>query len=141
MDSRPSLDQVALQSALAWSTRSTCSWLQVGAVLVRDGHEFAQGYNGAARGLPHCVHVDEVWDRRRTHAPGLVHAEINALLSAGRFGHPTLGATLYTTHSPCCGCAGAIINAGIVEVAYGRTFRDESGIDLLRSADVTVRRI
>jgi dCMP deaminase len=46
---------------------------------------------------------------------------------------------MYITLSPCRMCAKAIINARISEVVYGDLYRDESGIDLLRAANIVVR--
>jgi len=35
--------------------RSTCIRRHVGAIIVRDKRILATGYNGAPRGLPHCL--------------------------------------------------------------------------------------
>lgn len=47
-----------------------------------------------------------------------VHAEMNALLDAGRRGVPVQGATLYTTTFPCHNCARHIVGAGIERVVF-----------------------
>ena len=68
----------------------------------------------------------------------MIHAEINALLKCdynirGR-------KIMYVTLSPCKMCAKAMINGGVSEVVYDEEYRDMSGVDLLKSAGVTVRR-
>lgn len=47
-----------------------------------------------------------------------VHAEMAAILDAGRRGVPTTGCTLYTTTYPCHDCARHIVAAGISRVVY-----------------------
>jgi cytidine deaminase len=47
-----------------------------------------------------------------------VHAEMSALLDAGRRGVAVQGATLYTTTFPCHNCARHIVGAGIVRVVF-----------------------
>lgn len=47
-----------------------------------------------------------------------VHAEMEAILAAGRTGNSVRGGTLYTTTFPCHNCAKHIIGAGIREVIY-----------------------
>lgn len=47
-----------------------------------------------------------------------VHAEMDAILSAARFGISPRGTTLYTTTFPCHNCTRHIITAGIVRVVY-----------------------
>ncbi|GLU39777.1 anti-phage dCTP deaminase [Pseudomonas sp. NBRC 100443] len=47
-----------------------------------------------------------------------VHAEMEAILSAGRNGVSVKGATLYTTTYPCHNCAKHIVAAGISRVKY-----------------------
>lgn len=48
----------------------------------------------------------------------IVHAEMNALSDAARFGRSTRGGTLFCTVMPCHLCAKLIIAAGISEVQY-----------------------
>ena len=47
-----------------------------------------------------------------------VHAEMDALLSAGRDGVSTVGTKLFVTTFPCHYCARHIISAGVYEVQY-----------------------
>lgn len=117
--------------------RSSCPRREVGAILVRDGRVFSQGYNGAPAGLPHCLEVgcDPAPDGgcQRT-----VHAEANAIAFAARYGIATQDATLWTTVSPCISCAKLIINAGIEIVFFIEGYRDMSGLNLLSNAGIVV---
>lgn len=69
-----------------------------------------------------------------------VHAELNALMFAARFGLATEGAELHTTHQPCLNCAMAIVNAGIFRVVFEHPYRDNSGLELLKAAGVTAQK-
>lgn len=70
-----------------------------------------------------------------------VHAELNALMFAAKYGLATDGGELHTTHQPCLNCAMAIVNAGIIRVVYENPYRDNGGLDLLKAADVQVVRL
>jgi cytidine deaminase len=48
----------------------------------------------------------------------VIHAEMNAICDAGRFGRATSGATLYCTTFPCHMCSRHIVAAGINRVVY-----------------------
>jgi len=112
--------------------RSTCSRLQVGAVLARDGRVLSTGYNGTPAGMRHCVHVD-----MRVPCVEAVHAEANAIAFAAKYGVMTDDTTMYITDSPCLKCAQLIINAGIKQVVYDQPYRDQSGVDLLKRAGLS----
>src|SRR5207244_3956191 len=47
-----------------------------------------------------------------------VHAEMSALMSAGRLGTPVVGAWAYTTTFPCHECTRHLIASGISRVYY-----------------------
>lgn len=128
---RPSRASALLATAAVWAGQSTCPRLQVGAVLARDGHPVAIGYNGAPRGLEHCPdpHPDGPCERS-------VHAERNAINDAARRGAVVEGAHLYCTHAPCRGCAGDLVNAGVTVVHYRALYRCDAGLELLRAAGV-----
>ncbi|MBN2341279.1 MAG: bifunctional diaminohydroxyphosphoribosylaminopyrimidine deaminase/5-amino-6-(5-phosphoribosylamino)uracil reductase RibD [Deltaproteobacteria bacterium] len=77
---------------------------QVGAVIVKDNCIIGQGYH---------------------HAPGMPHAEIEALHDAKQAGNSVTGATMYVTLEPCCHhgrtgpCCEAIHHANIARVVVG----------------------
>ncbi len=54
-----------------------------------------------------------------------MHAESNALLTAGRYGASTDGTTVYTTDQPCFACSKELIQAGVEKVYYARTWHPD----------------
>jgi dCMP deaminase len=127
---RPSKEETFLQFAELLARRSTCGRLSVGAVVTDEAmlQVLGIGYNGNARGLP-----NQCDDVTATGSCGCLHAEINALLKApGALPNKTL----FTSHSPCAGCAKAILNAGVARVVYRQLYRSPSGVQLLVSSGV-----
>ena len=57
-----------------------------------------------------------------------VHAEANAIAQAARNGVGVNGASIYVTANPCWGCFRLIVNAGIVAIYFGDTYRMDSRI-------------
>lgn len=128
-------NQMLAEIAAVVSLRSTCSRLNVGAVLSREGRVISLGYNGAPAGVDHCDHTN---DRPGDGCAKAVHAEANAIAFAARYGVATDRSVLHVTHMPCRKCAELIINAGIREVDYEHPYRDPSGIILLEEGGVNV---
>lgn len=118
---RPSWDAYHMSFAKAASTRATCDRKHVGAVIVQDNRIIATGYNGSVAGLPHCdeVHHDMV----EGHCVRTIHAEMNALAQAAKFGASVNGAIIYTTASPCWHCFRVLVNAGVKEFVYAEPYR------------------
>jgi dCMP deaminase len=131
MSNRLTRDAYYLTIARATSMRSTCSRLNVGAIIVHNDRVLSTGYNGAPRGQKHCVHRDDRPCRVS------VHAEVNALL----FATYTQDSSLYVTHAPCYDCSKLIINAGIKDVTYSTKYRSLDGVDLLSSVGIDCRHI
>lgn len=130
------MDQTLLEVARVMARRGTCSRQRNGAVVALDGRVLTSGYNGAPRGMPHCVHPpDEPRDRG---CPYAVHAEANAVAFAARSGVALAGGTLYVTTTPCVACAQLTINAGITQVVAGQPYRLPDGVNLLLEAQVIV---
>jgi deoxycytidylate deaminase len=86
------------------------------------------------------LHEDELKEKllvvRKTRLGGLlefsrsVHAEMDALLSAGRSGVSTVGSRLFVTTYPCHYCARHIVSAGVYEVQYIEPYPKSRAIDL-----------
>ena len=104
---RPSWESYFMEIARVVATRSTCLRRQVGAVLVNNRQILATGYNGAPRGLVHCLDRGCMRDdlcipsgERHELCRGL-HAEQNAIIQAAYHGTRIQGAEMYCTHQPC----------------------------------------
>lgn len=126
---RPTKDNYFLQIAKVVSYRSTCIRRQYGAVIVKDDQIIATGYNGAAAGLPNCCdsgkctrEIFNIPHGERYELCEAVHAEMNAIIQAGR---QARGATLYLygmehdqpiQAEPCLLCQRVIRNAGIKRI-------------------------
>lgn len=124
-DPRPSWDEYFMGIAEVVAKRSNCTRRHVGAVVMKDHHILATGYNGTPRGVKNCfeggcprcagktesgTHLEECL---------CTHAEQNAICQAALYGHALEGGTIYITISPCLTCAKLLVNAGIKEVVYG----------------------
>jgi dCMP deaminase len=128
---------------------------KVGAIIVRPDKSVASlGFNGLPRGV---ADTDERLNDRSVKYQMVVHAEVNAILSARE---NLAGCTIYVSPlHPCSNCAAAIIQAGITTVIarmgtpvdrwrenfdIARRMFDEAGVLvrimplLVRSRDVTV---
>lgn len=149
--SRPSRDEMLMEVASVIAKRSSCSRMQVGVVVARDGRILSTGYNGAPAGLEHCDHsCDCLQAGEQLHAKYCrstyacivsIHAEANALAYAARYGMGLERASLYTTLSPCLPCSQLVVAAGIQRVVYFAGYRDMSGVEYLRNADVDIERL
>ncbi|MDR1997388.1 MAG: cytidine/deoxycytidylate deaminase family protein [Candidatus Margulisbacteria bacterium] len=140
---RPSWDEYFMEMAGVVAKRSTCLRRQVGAVLVKDRHILATGYNGAPRGLENCLAIG-VCLRQELKIPSGErqefcrgsHAEQNALTQAAYHGVKISGATLYCTHMPCVTCAKMVINAGITRIVFQNFYPDDLAVQMLNESQI-----
>lgn len=153
---RPSWHEYFMFIAKIVSTRSTCNSRPTGAVIVKENHILATGYNGAMPGAPHCIDQPDLDDgrpycfRRAQGIPDIdkynfckaSHAEANAIAQAARYGISILGATLYTTLAPCYVCLKLIATAQIQAVYYEHAYssttpdRDAFWAEAVREAGI-----
>lgn len=101
--------------------RATCDRLHVGAVLVKNRRIISTGYNGSLPGGTHCD--EDGHYMLDGHCIRTVHAEMNALLYAARYGVPTEGATMFITHFPCLECFKGMVSAGVSKIRYDEGYR------------------
>ncbi len=129
-------DRAYLKMALEWGKLSHCARKQVGALIVKNGMIISDGYNGTPSGFPNACEDDNgetLWY--------VLHAEANAITKVARSNNSAVNATLYITLSPCRECAKLILQAGIKRVVYTRGYKDDSGVEFLRSAEIEVVQI
>lgn len=147
-------------------TYSTCSRLQVAAILVKDSRILSSGYNGVAKGCTECnkiykrtpdgkitfqhwltrqVTVLTEEEYRKDHHEFAdkyeIHAEMNCLGFALKNNTDITGAELYLTTSPCLNCCKLILTSGIKEVYYIEEYDDRSGIEYLLRNGVICEKI
>ena len=146
-----------------WAKRSAqlsyAKRLQVGAVIVKDDTVISYGYNGMPAGWDNnCedrVYANEwtidaaEWqyadeDGRPFNLktkPEVLHAESNALAKLARSHNSGIDADIFITHSPCLDCAKLIYQSGIKRVFYSKDYRDDAGIEFLRTSGIPVEKI
>jgi len=125
--------------------RATCLRRHVGAIIVRDKRILATGYNGAPKGLAHCMETGCLREKMGVPSGRMqelcrgLHAEQNAIIQAALFGVSIENSIIYSVTQPCVVCAKMIINAGIKRVVFDETYPDplaeqmfeEAGVDLV----------
>jgi dCMP deaminase len=92
---------------------------QCGAVIVNDDRQIlATGYNGLPRGVDDELMYASFTTKEDKYAL-TVHAEMNAILNAGRFGVLLNNSVLFVYGlPPCCDCAKHLVTAGIREIYF-----------------------
>ncbi|CAE6468018.1 unnamed protein product [Rhizoctonia solani] len=157
---RPGWDDYFMLLASLASLRCNCMKRRVGAVLVRNKRVVSTGqvnrlapspthtlcrYNGTPRGLLNCnqggckrcngtAKSGEAYDSCLC-----LHAEENALLEAGR---DRVGerSTLYCNTCPCLRCTIKIVQSGVTEVVYNKSYSmDEASANIFKEAGVILR--
>lgn len=106
---------------------------QVGAVLVGTRKQVALGYNGFPPGIADTTNR---LTHREIRLRYTLHAERNVLDNAA---FPTKGATLYTTHPPCCNCALSIVSkeiSRVVALPVCDSFLERWGAEIFQSREI-----
>jgi len=145
---RPDWDEFFMFSALWAATRSSCLYLQTGAVIIKDKRIIASGYNGAPSGIKNCLErgcrKDEYgidFNNKGKSVCRGIHAEINATSQIAR--KELKESSLYTLLFPCSSCAKAIVGSGISEVVYSKDYVEEDSLtrELFEEAKIKLRHL
>lgn len=136
------------------ATKSKCSRLRVGAVIVKNGKIISYGYNGVPKHMKKCTIENPCFKEINNIPSGTmvdanlcmsVHAEQFAIINAGNrefikseSNENLSGSTLYSTHQPCRICALFIIAADIRRVVYEEEYPDKVGLNFLLDAKINV---
>ena len=126
-------DQAYLKMASEWSKLSHCKRKQVGALIVKDKMIISDGYNGTPTGFDNCCEDED--GSTKWH---VLHAEANVILKVASSTQACQEATLYITLSPCKECSKLIHQSGIRRVVYANAYKDTSGIDFLKKANIEI---
>jgi len=141
---RPEWDQYFMAIARLAATRSTCLRRKVGAVIVRERRIISTGYNGAPRGLTHCLELGCMREKmgiesgQRHELCRAIHAEQNAVIQAAISGVSVEGGTIYSTTFPCVLCSKIIINAGLKRIVVLEGYPDDLSRQMLEEAGIRV---
>ena len=137
-------DEYFLEMCNTVALNSKCLSRKIGTVMVRDKSVVSTGFNGPAKGVPHCDrrHYYDISLRLLLKKKGYIndlekcprqilgyksgeglewctagHSERNTLIQAAKNGTRTEGCKLYMNCGiPCVPCLIEIINAGIKEI-------------------------
>ena len=145
---RPNWDEYFIEIADVVAKRSNCVSRKVGAVITVDNQIVSTGYNGAPKGLHHCVDaggclrkINKIESGTRQEICRAVHAEQNAIISAAVKGVSIKGGTLYTNTYPCSICTRMIINAEIKKIVYDSDYSDPLAKEMLEESGIKVLRL
>ena len=122
--------------ALEWAKLSHCKRRKVGALIVKDGMIISDGFNGTPTGFENFCEDDEGYTKWY-----VLHAEANAILKVAKSTNSCKNATLYLTMSPCKECAKLIHQAGIKRLVFINKYKDISGLNFLKKADIEINQI
>ena len=130
-------DIAYLEMAEAFSKTSVAERLKVGCVIVRDGQPISLGINGTPSGW----YTNNCEDKNGETSWFTKHAEVQALNKLRKSTESSVGADMYITHSPCKMCCLDIIDAGIKRIVFKESYRDTSGIEILKQHGIIVEQL
>ena len=132
---RISWDEYFMSIALIASSRSSCSKLHVGSVIVKDNRIVAMGYNGHIAGAVHNTH------ERDGHEMSTIHSEMNAIADCAKRGVSLADGTIYVTHYPCINCFKSIASCGVKEICYLNDYKNDPLVAVLATdSNILIRK-
>lgn len=140
MASSDDLDRAYIRMAQIWSSLSKARRKKVGCLIVKNGSIISDGYNGTPKSFDNqCEDIDffgQLVTRKE-----VLHAESNAITKLSKSTQSSKDSTMYITVSPCVDCAKLIIQSEIKRVVYGEFYKNNLGIELLKSAQIVVDKL
>ena len=136
MQNRPSWEEYFCSLTNLASSRSPCTRLKVGCIIVKDNRIIAQGYNGYLPGAEHKqILIND-------HEVGTVHAEQNAISDCAKRGVSCNNSTAYITHYPCINCIKILCASGISNIKYMNDYKNDDLIKYFADqSNVTIEKI
>jgi len=129
-------DDYFMSTAFLISSRSPCTRLHVGCVIVKNNRIISAGYNGF---LPGAKHVSIVKDN---HEQATIHAEQNAVSDCAHRGVSTEGSTAYITHHPCINCFKILIASGVNKIIYAEDYNNDLNIyEMIKTLDTGIHMV
>ena len=129
-------DEYFMSVAYLLSSRSACSRLNVGCVLVKDTRIISAGYNGFLPGAPHESIVIN------NHEQATVHAEQNAISDPAKRGVSVTGTTAYITHYPCINCLKILLASGIKNIVYSEDYKNDPCVTkIIEPINITLKKL
>ena len=123
-----------MKVAQLFAEHSSAKRKKVGAVIVKDDRIISIGYNGMPAGWDNqcedALH-DNYGGTALVTKPEVLHAESNAIAKLAKSTESGDGATMFVTCAPCLECAKLIYQAGIKEVYYAESYRNNDGVNFL----------
>ena len=140
-----------MKTAEVFAELSSARRLHVGAIVVKQDRIISIGYNGMPSGWDNNCEIEEmefnpvnysrVGTGKLKTRPEVLHAETNAIAKLAKSTESGDGATMFITHAPCMDCAKLIYQSGITSIFYRNSYRDESGLEFLKTAKVQVNQV
>ena len=140
---RPTWDELFVETTLLFAKRSSCLKAQQAALLIKDNRIISFGVNGSPAGHINCnEYSEEICGKDSNGSCFLgIHAEANAIGYAARNGIATDGCIMYCTMTPCIACAKLVTAAGIKEFYYIERYRLDDGIKFLEQSHVRIQKV
>lgn len=148
-----------MDTAARFAQLSSATRLHVGAVVVKDNRIISIGYNGTPSGWDntceekvYCEDGDwseqllpkdaNLWRKYKLKTKDeVIHAEANAIAKLASSSESGKDSDIFITHAPCIQCAKMIYGAGIKNVYYRNSYRDNSGIEFLQKCQIEVTKV
>lgn len=144
MKERINIHDYFLKIAEDVSERSTCIRHKIGCIFVLNGQILSTGYNGAAKGLPHCIDIGCIRNELNINSGehqeicAAIHAEQNAIINAAKHGISIKNAICYCNFKPCTTCMKMLINVEIKEIHYKNDYVNNDMDKYIKSSGIKI---